>query len=160
MTDPVHAFKADGTASPGAGIALGTKANKTHTHPTTDIDGLADALALLTYDSGERDWSASLVEGWSGAVSARRMGRTVFVLFNGITAAEGAGSTIFSFPTGFRPVSVSSSAVVERILLHSTVNPPAVRRVYFNDRAIINGVVLGEALYGAVTYLTADPIPA
>lgn len=131
-----------------------------HTHPQSDIDGLAATLAVLTYDSGPLDWSGYLATGWTGTVNARRKGSVVFVLFNGITAGSGASSTIFSFPTGFRPASVSSSAVVDRILLHSTADPPAVRRVYFNDRSIISNAVTGEALYGAATYLTTDTIPA
>lgn len=147
---------------------------ETHTHTQVQVDGLddrldaieadagglADILASLTYDSGELDWTSYLSAGWSGTVNARRIGPVIYILFNGITASAGAPSTIFTFPSGFLPAPVSSSAITNRVLLHSTANPPAVRRLYFNDRAIISNAVTGEALYGGATYVTADPIPA
>lgn len=133
---------------------------ETHTHTQEEVDGLEDVLAQLTYDSGELDWTGLLAEGWTGTISARRMGAVVYILFHGVTAGTGASSTIFTFPPEFLPAAVSPSAVTNRVLLHSTANPPDVRRVYFNDRAIISNAVVGEALYGGATYITTAPIPA
>lgn len=47
VEDPIHAFEADGAPSPGAGIALATKADQSHTHPTSEVNGLDATLATV-----------------------------------------------------------------------------------------------------------------
>lgn len=103
MADPVHAFDADGTPSPGAQIALDGKSNVDHTHawnsigdkptafpPTThthtqaQVDGLDAKLAALTAATADTGWlPITLREGFpaqSGfAPEIRRIGSVVFL---------------------------------------------------------------------------------
>lgn len=126
MADPIHAFEADGTPSPGAKAALDGKADTGHTHawadltdpPATfppaqhqhalaDVDGLQDAID----DTGWVD--LSLAAGFSHygepgpTAQVRRIGPVVH-LRGRLTRADGdfitgTGYVVLTLPSEFRP---------------------------------------------------------
>jgi hypothetical protein len=132
MADPIHAFEADGTPSPGAQTALSQKSNVGHTHTQAQVDGLddrlntiaADTVALVGGVEGRLDgiedaindtgWVAvPLAEGFSHygapgpAPQVRRIGAVVYLRGRLTRDADkfitGTGYTVLTLPSEFRP---------------------------------------------------------
>ena len=76
-----------------------------HTHATSEVTGLADRLAALEYDSGERDITSlagSRVTG--GKFLLRRVGKLVTLSIVAVVPSStlGSGSIILTIPSGFQ----------------------------------------------------------
>lgn len=123
MADPVHAFDADGTPSPGARTALDRKADvghthawadvtgkpstfppATHTHPASDITGLAAAVApgpwvQLTLLGDWLPYTGS--GGYFPGVRARLVAGGVQI--QGMIRSGAAGSSIAQLPADMQP---------------------------------------------------------
>ncbi len=138
---------------------------ETHTHTPEQVDGLADALAALTYDSGPQDWSGQLNSGWTGTVTALRTGHVVSVLVEGLTVESGGGNQAFVFPPGFTPAQNGLGAVRGRLTLYTAESVPSMRRCHVTSdssstRLVVTSAVVGERMYGTFFFQTTDPIPA
>lgn len=113
------------------------------------------------YDSGVRNVS-ELLNGFTGGAWLFREGRQITLRLDGASAVAGGTVEVLTFPHGFRPRSISTSAVAEgRGLLYSSVSPPTPRRWDLQESVLfVRNAVPGEALYGDVKFSTTDPEPA
>ena len=129
-----------------------------HMHPVSDVNGLADRLAALEYDSGVVDIAPLIRPGYTvGAATIHRVSRTVTLSFEGLVPdADGSG---FPFnnsalveglrPPGERPFqAVATSGAACRM---------AVRPGYGVG---IYGATAGVVYVGTVTYLVPPALPS
>lgn len=148
-------FNSDGIHLNTAGYAA---VAGTITRPLTSTT--ASAVRGLAYDSGLRDVSSLLGNGWTGTAFLQRVGKDVALRFEGLTAPTTNSSSPFTFPPGYRP---RGSGYYVRGLLFTTANPPVIRRYDVSAPTgllTIRAHLAGEALYGEIVLKTDDAAPA
>lgn len=82
-----------------------------HTHPVSDVAGLAARLAALEYGSGVRQINSFISPGWTPATDGARIirhGREVALYVDLYRVGELTGSfgAVIDIPAGFRPMGV------------------------------------------------------
>lgn len=110
---------------------------------------------LVYGDTGWRDVTASLINGWTAtAVYVRRVGYQVMMHAEALAAAAATNANFITAPTGFAPY----SGVTFRGMLHTTATPPV---AYRTAGLSIPAYASGGTLYGSLApYTTADAWPA
>lgn len=142
------------------------------THPNTDDvlvkawDTTAGALQTIYYDSGWRDVTALLVNGWttSATVLLRRLNNTVFLSFknSGLNGSSASADTVMTLPTGFRPGSGGSYHYWPNVLAAGT----AVIEMDIGSsgagvlRARTTVPTAGQIGRSGTSFVTNDSIPA
>ena len=110
------------------------------------------------YDSGPRNVSSLLVNGWTGPVHMLRSAQNVTVLFDGVTAGT-ANTVSLSIADTFAPRVMGSGQFRTRGTLHTASG--AIRRTAATATGLyIYGTTTGEAIYGTLTWQTTSPTPA
>lgn len=120
---------------------------------------IAQEIKPIRYDSGLRNVSALLANGWTGTVYLQRTGKDIALRLEGVTAPSTGSVSPFTFMAGFMPRGTSFAA---RGLLFTTAASPVVRRydvVAATGMLTIRNHTAGDVLYGEVTFKTNDPIP-
>ena len=102
--------------------------------------------ATAVRDTGWRDISASLSNGWAGKVMARRIGQIVQLAFR-LDGSAATGSSFISLPVPLAPSYPSSTGITHRF----TIDP-----VIGGDDA-----TLGEVVWAGITgtTITVEEIP-
>lgn len=124
-----------------------------------DADGIQISIGA-PYDSGPRNVSSLLANGWTGTAYIQRTGSDVQLRLEGITAPSAGSTSPYVFGPGFMPRGASYAA---RGLLFTTATNPVVRRfdVAATTGALtVRNVTAGDVLYGEVSFKTENPIPA
>lgn len=86
----------------GLEAALAGKSPRTHTHQIGDVSGLSEALLDLTRDTGWRDITGSLRNGWTATyVHIRRIRERVIMRHNGLDGSNATGNQFIALATGF-----------------------------------------------------------
>lgn len=133
-----------------------------HQHVVADVTGLAARLAALEYDSGIRDVSGTLLNGWAGVVTLSRAGKVVTVHFETIDSASSTSVITINLPPGFRPAYRPGDRVFRNALI-ATGAPTEVYQVdidrYGNLRVFVPTTVGAKTLRGSVVFSTPDPVP-
>lgn len=115
--------------------------------------------SLPPYDSGWLDVSGAFLNGWTGLLFARRIGKHVTFRYDGLNAAAATDGAFLAVPAGF-----SASAPMSRgprPLLHTAANPPIIRRTYTTGGELaILGYATSDIIYGDSEWITDEPIPA
>ena len=122
-----------------------------YTKPGTSIE------QLFYGDTGRRDVSSLLTNGWIGTAYLRRVGSTVTLIFGNLRASAATHGECLQMPEGFG----YSSSDDMRALLHGI--DMTLRRTTGNIATrgvLISGYVSADALYGATTFVTNNPWPA
>ena len=116
---------------------------------------------VLEGDTGQRDITANLVNGWTATkVFVRRVNNQVYLQVEGLNAAAMTNQIFVSLSAGFRGY---SNAYVSRMLLHTAAGPAAAWRVNIEASG---GVYIGNAttgtpvLYGLAPFATLDAWPS
>lgn len=109
-------------------------------------------------DTGWRNVSASLVNGWAGEVYLRRIGSTVFQRIEGLNPSAATSATYLTgAPSGFQ--ADQANARNHRSLVHTAAATPVLRRT--TDANAIQGFTAGDgSYYGDLTYTTAAAWPS
>lgn len=82
--------------------ALAGKAPLAHTHQISDVSGLSEALLELTRDTGWRDITGSLRNGWTATyVHIRRIRERVIMRHNGLDGTAATSNQFIALATGF-----------------------------------------------------------
>lgn len=66
-------------------------------------DDLNNRDQMVYGDTGWRDVSANLANGWTGALYIRRVGVTIEVVGRGLDSASATSSQLYTLPSGFMP---------------------------------------------------------
>lgn len=129
--------------------------------PPGSVDGLQDRLDALEYDSGPRDVSGILRNGWAGTISLLRIGASVSVYFENLSSAEATSIVFLPLPSGFRPPS-RPGARVYRVMITAGGVPPVMRQAdidsYGNCR-IFTTTGVAESFSGSLEFTTPDSVP-
>ncbi len=112
---------------------------------------------MIYGDTGWRDISSLLENGWLGNVSVRRTGLAVWMRFEGIDPSKQTSQLPIRLPVGFRGGSIGN----ERFELHNALNPAGMFRGYAQNNGLVYVIASGAAglLYGSVQMTTADSWP-
>lgn len=104
-------------------------------------------------DTGLRNVSADLINGWTGTLLVRRIGYTVWWYLEGLVASAATSDIFVSIPTGLqRP------GAVRGIIADTTATPNVRRITAATDMSI---VARGTGtFYGTFSYATTDAWPA
>ncbi|MBZ4486279.1 pyocin knob domain-containing protein [Microbacterium sp. cx-55] len=120
-------------------------------------DDLNNREQLIYGDTGWRDISADLINGWSGTAQLRRVGALVELKFNGLDPSAQTSATALQLAAGFRPGGTN-----ERPLLHTATTPATVYRMSItggSSASSINAAANAGLLYGSGTFMTSDTWP-
>jgi len=132
------------------------------THPNTDDvlvqvwDSTLGRWQTTWYDSGWRNLSASLLNGYTGTAHLRRTsGMCVLAFENLPTSASVTAFTALSLPAGFRP-----SYLAQRGLIQTSAAAIARKIVVAGDGSVdITGWSNGETLNGTFAFPVDSAIP-
>lgn len=111
-------------------------------------------------DTGERNVSSQLTNGWTGAIYLRRIGNLCILRIEGLNAAAKTSDNFW-----FTPATAGwASPVVVRGVAANGSASPQMRRVYYNGGAgsafNISSSATGDGqFYGTVTWATNDAWP-
>lgn len=112
-------------------------------------------MKALRYDSGVRNVSALLSNGWGGTVYLWREGRAVTMQLEALTA--GSSTAVLTLPSGFVPRPVGAGTRHRGVV---TTAPGTVRRTAFTGGTLsIFNAPAGETLYGTLHFTTTDQAP-
>lgn len=116
----------------------------------------ATGWVVVDGDTGWRNISSLIGNGWTGTVYLRRSNSNVSLQFqlNG-AAAAGPDFLAGGAPVGFRP-----SGFASRMIGYTTTSTPTVRRGFSMSALVLPAYPTAETLYGEHASLTGDPWPA
>jgi len=104
-------------------------------------------------DTGWRNISALIGNGWTGQAWVRRVGDVVDLRVDTLNAAAATAGVYLALPAGFR----TNGSVFVRSIFYTTAM--TLRRVStFNDSTVV-GYVAGDVLYGSLVASTVEPWP-
>lgn len=83
-------------------------------------DHLNQREQLIYGDTGWRDISGLLLNGWTGTVFLRRLGHTVFLRHNALNRASATGANFMTVPAGFASGASDALSIVTRPVTGST----------------------------------------
>lgn len=111
---------------------------------------------LIQGDTGWRDISSLLINGWTGAARIRRVGRLVTVTFGALAAATATNAIAINLPAGFKYVNADDV----RVLLHNAGT--TWRRTFGNTSFMaisISSYVAGDSLFGSFSFVNDEVWP-
>jgi hypothetical protein len=146
-----------GTGSPEGVVTAAPGSTWLQTDATTDVKGWirwvkatgtgnTGWVAGAEADTGWRDVSASLTNGWTGTLHVRRVGGVVEVLAHALSAASATSGVVYTLPAGFRPGANASSI---RGIWYKT--DLTMRRINIDTagQITVTGYAAGDTLYGS-----------
>lgn len=96
--------------------ALAGKAPLAHTHQIGDVSGLSEALLELTRDTGWRDITGSLRNGWTATyVHIRRIRERVIMRHNGLDGSAATSNSFVTLATGFATARMQFGMVINNL---------------------------------------------
>ena len=124
-----------------------------HTHDLGDVAGLAARLAALEQKTGIR--RITLPSG--GNLTVQRARDSVRININGavVPAGQSGDVTIWTVPAGFRAMQTERG-----IMQEGSAGPFRFVNVLGGSNLYARNVSANAALYGWITYETADPFPS
>ncbi len=152
-----NAIHLSGTGSPEGVVTAAPGSTWLQTDATTDVKGWirwvkatgtgnTGWVAGAEADTGWRDVSASLTNGWTGTLNVRRVGGVVEVLAHALSAASATSGVVYTLPAGFRPGANASSI---RGIWYKT--DLTARRINIDTagQITVTGYAAGDTLYGS-----------
>ena len=131
----------------------------THTHPTTDVDGLKAIIDRLTYDSGWRDIGSLLINGWSAyayPTLLRRVGSTC-ELRAYLNKSNATSNLFLATVNGFRPNTATNTVGAA----YGTVATTTVAFIQNGTGFSLQTSRMPQSqMMVSMVWTTADPIPS
>jgi hypothetical protein len=116
---------------------------------------------ILEGDTGQRDITASVINGWTASkVFVRRVNNNVYLQVEGLNAAAMTNIIFATLSAGLRGY---SNAYVSRMMLHSATGPVAAWRVNIDASGGVyvgNSTTATPVLYGLAPFPTLDDWPS
>lgn len=116
---------------------------------------------ILEGDTGQRDITANLVNGWTATkIFVRRVNNEVYLQVEGLNAAAMTNTIFTALSSGFRGY---SNSYVSRMMLHTGAGPVAAWRVNIEASGGVyvgNSTTATPVLYGLAPFPTLDDWPS
>jgi hypothetical protein len=116
---------------------------------------------ILEGDTGQRDITASVINGWTATkVFVRRVNNEVYLQVEGLNAAAMTNTIFTALSAGFRGY---SNSYVSRMMLHTGAGPVAAWRVNIEASGGVyvgNSTTATPVLYGLAPFPTLDDWPS
>jgi hypothetical protein len=108
---------------------------------------------MIYYDSGWRDCSSLLANGWAGSLFLRRVDNTVMVRTSGLSGAGATSDTVAVIPSGFR-----AETTISAILPANATDATAVRAQTVSTGALTMNRALVTGQSSTWSYSTTNPL--
>lgn len=120
---------------------------------------LAAKLPAAVYDSGPRNVSGLLANGWTGKAYLWRTGTGVTLRVDGLNSTSATSGAFLTLMSGFTPRPIGSENFRVRFELH-TASSVVKRGAVANTTATLFDYTPGDVFYGEVHLTTLDTPPA
>lgn len=113
---------------------------------------------LTPVDTGWRNISADLRDGWTGVVYIRRVGQVVVLEINSLNSTNATSGTPLRMPTGFR-TGITLRRHLSKYPSREQVNADVFSWAANSGSVAIGGYTVGDALRGSFTIITDESPP-